>query len=119
MSNYQQRDNTGSLFKNEDKQSDNHPDYKGSCLVGGVDYWFDAWIKTAESGRRWMSFSFKPKDQQNAPQRHQGQRNQPRQAQPARTHGQRHGGPQNRENQHSQTGGNYGFYDIDDGSVPF
>ena len=34
-----QYDNTnrGAIFKNDDKQQDNHPDYKGSLNVNGVD----------------------------------------------------------------------------------
>ena len=87
MSNYQQRDNSGALFKNEEKRSENGPDYSGSCVIDGADYFFDAWLKTADSGRRWMSFSFKRKDKQSATQP----------ARPApKTHGDRPGGPKNR-----------------------
>ena len=35
------------LFKNDRKESDSHPDYKGSAEVEGVEYWLAAWIKTA------------------------------------------------------------------------
>ena len=59
---YEQRDNTGSLFQNDNKKTANHPDYKGSCLVDGVEYWMDAWIKPNKDGTgRWMSFAFKQK----------------------------------------------------------
>lgn len=61
---FKTKDNTGSLFKNEDKANPNGPDYSGSAMVDGVDYFFDAWLKTAETGRRWMSFSFKAKTKQ-------------------------------------------------------
>lgn len=61
MSKYEQRDNSGSLFKNERKEKETHADYRGECLIDGVAYYMDAWLKTAESGRKWMSFSFKPK----------------------------------------------------------
>lgn len=64
MSNYQTRDNSGALFKNENKATDKHPDYSGSCVIDGADFFFDAWLKTADSGRKWMSFSFKRKDKQ-------------------------------------------------------
>ncbi len=67
MSKYEQRDNTGSLFKNEKKEKDTHPDYRGECLIDGVAYYMDTWMKTADSGRKWMSFSFKPKQAQPAP----------------------------------------------------
>ncbi len=94
MSTYQTRDNSGALFKNEEKRSENGPDYSGSCLIEGVDFFFDAWLKTADSGRRWMSFSFKKKDKQSAttPQR-----------QAPRTHGDRPGGPKARRDDFDDT----------------
>jgi uncharacterized protein (DUF736 family) len=59
---YEQKDNTGSLFKNDRKETDSHPDYKGSALLNGVDHWLDAWINTSNSGTKYMSLKFKPKD---------------------------------------------------------
>ena len=64
---YEQRDNSGSLFKNDKKESDNHPDYNGSAMVNGTEMWMSAWLKTASNGKKFMSFSFKPKDQQAKP----------------------------------------------------
>jgi len=66
---YEQRDNSGSLFKNDRKEKENHPDYKGGCMVGGVEMWMSAWLKTGANGTKFMSFSFQPKDQQQAPAR--------------------------------------------------
>ncbi len=63
---YQQRDNAGSLFKNTEKESDKHPDYNGSANVDGVEYFMDAWINEAESGRKYMSFRFKKKEKQGS-----------------------------------------------------
>ncbi len=54
----------GALFKNEDKKSEKHPDYKGQCEVDGVECWVSAWIKTADSGRKYMSLSFEKKQKQ-------------------------------------------------------
>lgn len=65
MSKYQQRDMSGSLFKNE-KEKGAHPDYRGECLIDGKPYYMDAWLKTAESGRKWMSFSFRRKDEKSS-----------------------------------------------------
>ena len=59
---YEQRDNSGSLFKNDKKETDNHPDYNGSAMVGGQEVWMSAWLKTSSNGKKFMSFSFKPKD---------------------------------------------------------
>ena len=60
---YEQRDNSGALFKNEgDRLKENGPLYSGTCMVGGAEYFFDAWLKTSEKGTKWMSFAFKAKD---------------------------------------------------------
>lgn len=59
---YEQKDMTGSLFKNTDKQSDNHPDYNGSIMVDGKPFWLNAWLKTAKNGTKYMSLSLKPKE---------------------------------------------------------
>ena len=54
--------NSGALFKNDKKESDSHPDYKGTINVGGTDYWLSAWIKTSKGGQKYMSLSVKAKD---------------------------------------------------------
>lgn len=56
--------NRGALFKEEEKKTENHPDYKGKINVNGQDFWLSAWIKVADSGRKYMSLSVQPKEQQ-------------------------------------------------------
>lgn len=53
----------GVLFKNADKQKETHPDYKGSVIVDGVEYWLSSWIKTSKKGDKFMSLSIQPKEQ--------------------------------------------------------
>jgi len=63
MSEYQQKDNSGALFKNDKKQSDSHPDYKGSAMIDGSDYWVSGWINVSSAGTAYMKFSYTAKEQ--------------------------------------------------------
>lgn len=63
---YEQRDNSGTLFKNERKtEGDNKPNMTGKAMIDGVMYFFDAWTKEGAKGR-FQSVSFKRMDQTNA-----------------------------------------------------
>ena len=66
MSDYQMKENTGSLFSNkENKKTDKHPDYTGKALVDGKVKSLSAWVNTAKSsGKQYLSlkiYDFKPK----------------------------------------------------------
>jgi hypothetical protein len=52
----------GVLFKNDRKEKETHPDYKGSCEINNEEMWMSAWIKEGKNGK-FMSFSFTPKEQ--------------------------------------------------------
>lgn len=65
MTQYDQT-NRGVLFKNNDKQKETHPDFKGSLNVDGVEYFFDAWKKQSKSGDTFLSCSVKKKEKQSA-----------------------------------------------------
>lgn len=77
----QQRDNSGVLFKNDKKQSNNHPDCKGSTTINGVEYWVSGWWKQGRSGQRFLSLAYTPKNQQGNYGGNQGQPQQQQQQQ--------------------------------------
>lgn len=53
---FELREGQGSLFKNDHKTSDRHPDYKGSVKChDGVEYDLAAWIKEKRDGGKFMS----------------------------------------------------------------
>lgn len=58
---FEQKPNSGSLFKNQRKTQDNHPDMTGTLDVGGQSFWINAWTKTGKNGK-FLSITVKPKD---------------------------------------------------------
>lgn len=66
--------NRGSIWKNEKKETDKHPDFTGSLNVDGHDYWVNAWKRKPGASERApaLSFSVKRKDG-NAPKQDAGQ----------------------------------------------
>jgi hypothetical protein len=59
---YEQKDMSGSLFRNDRREKDTHPHAKGSALIGGVEYWVSAWTKEARDGSKYQSLSFVRKE---------------------------------------------------------
>ena len=60
---YETKNNSGSLFRNNRKEQENHPDYTGTAVIDGVEYYMNGWLKDGRDGKsKWMSFAFKPKN---------------------------------------------------------
>lgn len=62
-------DNRGAIWKNDRKESDRHPDFKGSAMVAGVEYWVSGWKRGPDDppNRPALKMSFQPKEQQSQP----------------------------------------------------
>lgn len=61
---FEHKPNRGSLFRNEKKEKDTHPDSKGSALIDGKEYWIAAW-RNAEPGKKvYWSLAFELKEEQ-------------------------------------------------------
>ena len=61
-----ERENEGAIWKNENKDTDRHPDFKGHAVIAGVEYWVSAWKRPADAQNERapaLKFKFSPKEQ--------------------------------------------------------
>jgi hypothetical protein len=58
---FEQRDNSGALFKNEKREKDTHPNARGTAMIDGVMYEISAWTKETKNGDKFQSLTFKKK----------------------------------------------------------
>jgi hypothetical protein len=57
MSEYD-NNNRGSIWKNDKKETDNHPDFTGSLNVEGVEFWVSAWKRKEGANEKAPALSF-------------------------------------------------------------
>lgn len=63
---YEHKENKGSIFKNDRKEKDTHPDYTGQINVAGTLYNISGWINKSKSGKKYFGLSVsipKPKSE--------------------------------------------------------
>jgi hypothetical protein len=60
---FQPKDLSGHLFKNTRKTLDSHADYQGNALIGGREFYLDAWLRDGAKGK-YMAIRFKPRDEE-------------------------------------------------------
>ena len=65
MSNYDNT-NRGAMWKNDRKQSENHPDLSGLINIEGKEYWISGWTRKegASPSSPVVSMSVRPKEDQ-------------------------------------------------------
>ena len=59
--------NKGVLFKNDRKEKENHPDYRGNIEVDGKEYYIKGWKKVSKSGTAFLSLAVDPKAKAQEP----------------------------------------------------
>lgn len=59
--------NRGAIWRNDKKEKDSHPDFKGSLNIDGKEYWVSAWKRKpdAKPESPALSFAVKSKDEVN------------------------------------------------------
>ena len=55
--------NRGSLFKNDKKTEEKHPDMSGSINIDGIEYWISGWKKKSKADVGFISLSVRPNEQ--------------------------------------------------------
>jgi len=79
---YQLKELSGVIFKNNYKKEDKQPDFKGDCLVNGEEMTIALW-KREKNGHEYFSFSFSKKlSKKGATIEHEEQRQQQTEKQP-------------------------------------
>ena len=54
--------NSGALFKNDKKATEQHPDYTGNITIEGKEYYLSAWVnESARTGQKYFALKATPK----------------------------------------------------------
>tara|TARA_R110000772_G_scaffold48391_2_gene110488 strand:+ start:2140 stop:2385 length:246 start_codon:yes stop_codon:yes gene_type:complete len=54
----EQKDNTGAIFKNDFKKSEQQPDYKGKAMINGEMKEIAMWLNESKAGKKYFSVKF-------------------------------------------------------------
>jgi uncharacterized protein (DUF736 family) len=61
---FEPKNDSGLLFRNDRRESDSHPEFRGDGIVNGEAVWINAWVKESKkTGKKFFSLSFKPKQE--------------------------------------------------------
>ena len=57
MGQNEQRDMTGALFREAEKKSDRHPDYRGKLTIRREVFRVSGWVKETRDGKKYLSLA--------------------------------------------------------------
>ena len=56
----EQKNNTGAIFKNDNKTAENQPDYRGRMMVDGQQWEISLWVRESQAtGKKYFSAAIK------------------------------------------------------------
>jgi hypothetical protein len=73
---FEKKDMSGTLFKNDKREKDTHPNATGTAIINGVEYWISAWTKDGQKGK-FQSLAFKPKEERREEIKQDSRRQEP------------------------------------------
>ena len=53
--------NSGALFRNEKRATDQHPEYTGKITIEGNEYYLSAWVNEMLNGQKYFAIKATPK----------------------------------------------------------
>lgn len=56
--------NRATMFINDKKTEEKHPDWSGTLNVEGKEYWISGWKKVSKGGKPFLSLSIREKQEQ-------------------------------------------------------
>ena len=62
----QQRENSGSLFRNEKKEKATAPDYTGTARIGDKEYSMSGWLNKSREGKNYLRILFSIRELKNS-----------------------------------------------------
>ena len=54
----EQKNNTGAIFKNDYKKTEQHPDYKGKAMIDNKAKDVAVWLNESQNGKKYFSMKF-------------------------------------------------------------
>ena len=54
----EQKNNTGAIFKNDYKKTEQHPDYKGKAMIDNKAKDVAVWLNESQNGKKYFSIKF-------------------------------------------------------------
>lgn len=64
---FEQKNDTGALFRNNNREKDTDPTHSGSAKIDGIDYYISAWVNESKTGLKYFSLKFNKKEQRSSP----------------------------------------------------
>lgn len=66
MSDREQKDMSGVLFRVKEKQSDKHPDFDGNIVIHGEKFYLSAWLNESKNGVKYLALkASEPREQRS------------------------------------------------------